>query len=106
MKAADALRYSRLATIHASFEGGVGIIHRSDNTSDFIARTVFRNAEDKLTFDGMKLLGTFGSLEEAVHAVEESIGTATRLEWSPDQGIELRVANGADRPTGTDHHQN
>ena len=103
MKAVDALRNSRLATIHARFKGGVAIIHRSDN-ADFISRTIFRNAEDKLTFDGMKLLGTFASLDEAVQAVEESIESQTRLEWSPDQGIEIRVASGADRPTGTDRH--
>lgn len=104
MKAVDALRISRLATIHSRFNGGVAIIHRSDTTSDFIARTVFRNAEDKLTFDGMKLLGTFASLEEAVEAIEESIESPTRLEWSPDQGIEIRVESGADRPTGTGRH--
>ena len=102
MKAADALRISRLATIHARFSGGVVIVHRSDNSSNFIARTVFRNAEDKLTFDGMTLLGTFDSLDEAVQAVEESIEPATRLEWSPDQGIEIRVGTGAASPTGTD----
>ena len=104
MKAVDALRISRLATIHARFNRGVAVVHRSDATSNFIARTVFRNAEDKLTFDGMTLLGTFDSLDEAVEAVEESIESATRLEWNPDQGIEIRVESGAGRPTGTERH--
>ena len=104
MKAVDALRISRLATIHARFDGGVAIIHQSDNNPDYIARFIFRNAEEKLTFDGMKSLGTFGCLEDAVQIVEESIGSSTRLEWSPDQGIEIRVESGAGRPTGTGRH--
>ena len=101
MKPNDAIRRSDIATIHARYPKGIAIIHRSDDRSEYVARTVTRNAEGALTFDGMQMIGTFPSLEEAVQGIEATLG-ASMNDWEPGRGVDLRLdRSGTIRPTGT-----
>lgn len=90
MNAMDAIRTSRLATMYAHYARGIALVHRSDDTGEFTARIVARDADGELTFDGLKVLGTFQSVDESVQALESDLETSLR-HWEPGEPIELRL---------------